>query len=238
VELLDFAEESRYRRIVICLGELFYLTWERNGDILNFGVFHFGPKNEANNFKYGIKIGNSEFCVSVTRNCHNYLDGGLTELQHRDCVTLSYNAVLSCLNASCRLSCEIELGKEKLDGFVSAELREYLQVAYPIGSDSELVREFLGSPPPPRQSLRPTPPSAQPPLSAPPLPSAPQLPPESLDDSRPPSQRSNSHMDNLVGTLCLFVFFVFVVRWVYSTGYLSYWVFVVMCVVYLLYSKY
>jgi hypothetical protein len=159
VELINFVVRSRYRRVVICLGELFYLTWERNRDILNFGVFHFGPKNETNNFKYGIKIGNSEFCVSVTRNCHNYLDGGFTEMQHRDYVTLSYKTVLYCLNAIGYLSCEIEIGKEKLDGFVSDELREFLQDAFAIGSDSVTVREMLGNPPPQRQSLRPTPPS-------------------------------------------------------------------------------
>jgi hypothetical protein len=53
------------------MGELFYLTWKTKGDIISFGVLHFGPKNETNNFKYGIKIGSSGVYVDVSRNCHS-----------------------------------------------------------------------------------------------------------------------------------------------------------------------
>jgi hypothetical protein len=147
VDLLDFVEGSRYRRVVICLGELFYLMWERDGDILRFGVFHFGPKYEPKDFKYGIKIGSSEYCVSVTRKCLSYSEGDLKKLQHTDCVTLYYNTILYCLNASGYLSCEIEIGREKLDRFVSDELQEGLTVASAIRSDSEIGREKLGKPP-------------------------------------------------------------------------------------------
>jgi hypothetical protein len=149
VELLDFVEISRYRKVVINLGELFYLTWKKEGDILSFGVFHFGPKNKNNCFKYGIKIGNSEYCVSATRKCHSYFDGGLREFQQKDCVPLYYNPVLDCLCASGYLSCEIEIGREKLEGFVSDELQEFLQDAFAIGSDSEIGREILDIQPPP-----------------------------------------------------------------------------------------
>jgi hypothetical protein len=159
--LLDFVEESRYRIVVICSGELFYLSWKREGDMLSFEVFHFGPKNKTNAFKYGIKIGNSEHCVSVTRNCRSYLDCGLTEMQHRDCVTLPYSTVLDCLNASGHLSCEIEIGRENLDGFVSVELQESLQVAFAIGSNSEIRREMFYIPSAPRQSP-PSPPQPRP----------------------------------------------------------------------------
>jgi hypothetical protein len=189
VELLDFVERSRYRKVVINLGEIFYLTWKKEGNILKFGVFHFRPINENSYFKYGIKIGNSEYCVSATRNCHNYLDGGLTELRHKDCVPLYYNPVLDCLNASGYLSCEIEIGKKKLDGFVSDELQELLQDAFAIGSDSEIEREMLGIPPPTGQSQRPPPPYASPVSlpSRPPTPPStpPQFSPESLIHSKP-----------------------------------------------------
>jgi hypothetical protein len=165
VDLLDFVEGSRYRKVVNCLGEMFYLAWERDGDILSFGVFHFGPKYETNDFKYGIKIGSSEYCVSVTRKCHSYLDGDLKELQHTDCVTFYYNTILYCLNASGYLSCEIEIGREKLDGFVSEELQEFLQVAFVVGGDSEIEREMMGRPPPPGVlPLLPPSPSTPPPL--------------------------------------------------------------------------
>jgi hypothetical protein len=151
VELLDFVEGSRYRRVVICLGELFYLTWETEGNILSFGVFHFGPKNETYNFKYGVKICNSATYDAATRICHNYLDGDLAKLRHKDCVTLNYSRIVDCLNASGHLSCEIEIGREKLDGFVPGELQEFLQVAIAFGSDGEIRRE-MGRPPSPTQS--------------------------------------------------------------------------------------
>jgi hypothetical protein len=136
VVLLDFVEGYRYRRFVICLGELFCLTWVREGDILSFEVFHFGSENETNDFKYGIKAGNSEYCVSVTRKCHSYLDGDFTELQNRDCAPLYYNTVLYCLDENGYLPCEIEIGNGKLDGFVSGELQEDLPVAFAFGSEN------------------------------------------------------------------------------------------------------
>jgi hypothetical protein len=36
VELMDFVVGNRYHKMVICTGELFYLTWEGEGDILSF----------------------------------------------------------------------------------------------------------------------------------------------------------------------------------------------------------
>jgi hypothetical protein len=136
VVLQDFVEGYRYRRFVICLGELFCLTLVREGDILSFDVFHFGPENETKDFKYGIKAGNSEYSVLVTRKCHSYLDGNLAELQNRDCVRLYYDTVLYCLDESGYLPCEIEIGNGKLDGFVSGELQESLPVAFTINSEN------------------------------------------------------------------------------------------------------
>jgi hypothetical protein len=156
VELLDFVEGSRYRRVVICLGELFYLTWERKGAILCFGVFHFGPKNETTDFKYGIKIGSSAAYDAATRKCHNYLDGDLAQLQLRDCVTFNYNRIQDYLNANGYLSCEIEIGRDKIDGFVSEELQEGLSFASAIGSEIVIGREMLGRSPPPGQPPIPT----------------------------------------------------------------------------------
>jgi hypothetical protein len=84
------------------------------------------------------------------------LDGGLTELQHRDCVTLYYNPVLYCLNASGHLPCEIEIGREQLDAFVSGQLQEFLPVDFAIGNETEIRRGELGQPPPPRLQYRPS----------------------------------------------------------------------------------
>jgi E3 ubiquitin-protein ligase SIAH1 len=207
VDLLDFVEGICYRRVVNCLGEIFYLTWERDGDILRFGIFHFGPKYRTNDFKYGIKIGSSEYCVSVTRKCLSYLEGDLKELQHTDCVTFYYNTILYCLNASGYLSCEIEIGREKLDGFVLDELQEFLQVAFAIGSDSEIGREKLDKPPQP-EVLPSSPPPL--PLTRPPTTSAqPTLPSVFLfgpPSTQPPHffprsvPRSNSSWNDIFGT--------------------------------------
>jgi hypothetical protein len=129
VKLLNLCRGRRYHQAVLLSGELFYLTWDTMGDAFSFGVFHFGPKNETEAFRYGIKIGNSEEHISITRKCHSYLEGGLKGLQPEKYVKLYYNTILNCLSESADLSCEIEIRREKLDGFVSEELQEGLQVA-------------------------------------------------------------------------------------------------------------
>ena len=128
IVLQDFVIGRRYRRAVIILGKIFYLAWETKGDIVSFGVFHFSPKNESNIFKYGFKIGNSAEYVAVTRKCHGYLEGGLKDIQPGKCVTLHYGTVQECLGEYGEFSCEIEIRKWMLDGFVSEEIQEYLQV--------------------------------------------------------------------------------------------------------------
>jgi len=110
------------------MGELFYLSWETLGDAFNFGVFHFGPKKGTEVFKYGIKIGNSEEHVTVTRKCHSYVEGGLKDLQPEKYVQLYYNTILNCLSENTDLTCEIEIGRETLDGFSSEESEEYSQL--------------------------------------------------------------------------------------------------------------
>jgi hypothetical protein len=128
VELRGFAVGRPYRRAVFTSGELFYLVWEREGDVFRFGVLHFGPKNETNYFKYGIKIGNSAEYVAVTRKCHSYLEGGLKDIQPGKYVTLHLCAIQECAGENGELSCEIEIAKWMLDGFVVEDMREYLQV--------------------------------------------------------------------------------------------------------------
>jgi hypothetical protein len=79
LKLLDISRETRYRQVVSTLGELFYLTSEA----FSFAVLPFGRKNEVEDIKYRIKIGNSEENVSMTRQCHSYLQGGLKSWQSR-----------------------------------------------------------------------------------------------------------------------------------------------------------
>jgi hypothetical protein len=126
VELLDFVLGNHYREVVIYMGELFYLAWETEGDILSFGVFHFGPKNETNNFKYGIKIGNSDAYNAVTRKCHSYLDGGLEDIEPRNCVTIHFDTIQEHNGEQGEFSCEVEIGKCRLDGFVSEDILEFI----------------------------------------------------------------------------------------------------------------
>jgi hypothetical protein len=136
MKLLDFVVGSRYRRAVFYLGELFYLTWETEGDVLRFGVFHFGTKNETNDFIYGIKIGNSAAYDAATRKCHNYMEGGLKDIQPFNCVTLNFGTIQERPGEQGEFSCEIEIGKCKLDGFVSEDVQEDLPVLFTI-SNSE-----------------------------------------------------------------------------------------------------
>jgi hypothetical protein len=134
VELLDFTVGKPYRKAVFILGELFYLAWETEGDIFSFGVIYFGRKNETSDFKYGIKIGNSAKYVAVTRKCHSYLEGGLKDIQPGKCVTLYCATVQECLGEHGNLSCEIEIGKWELQGFVGEDMQEYLDICYPTCS--------------------------------------------------------------------------------------------------------
>jgi len=127
VKLLDLSRGKRYHQAVLIMGELFYLTCETNGEDFSFGVFYFRPKKETVAFKYGIKIGNSEEHVAVTRKCHSYLEGGLKDLQPEKCANLYYNTIRNFISERKDLTCEIEIGREKLDGFVSEESQDCLQ---------------------------------------------------------------------------------------------------------------
>jgi hypothetical protein len=124
VQLLHFVIGNSYRKVVNYVGEMFYLTWKTEGDILIFGVLHFGSKNESNNFKYGIKIGSSDEYVAVTRKCHNYLEGCLNDIKASSCAVLHLFQIQGCIGEKGELSCEIEIGKWKLDGFVSEGMLE------------------------------------------------------------------------------------------------------------------
>ena len=135
VKLLNLFTARRYHQAVLNSSELFFLTWETKDDAFSFGVFHFGLKQETEAFKYGIKIGNSEEYVSVTRKCHSYLESGLKDLQPEKYVKLYYNTILNCLSESTDLLCEIEIGREKLEGFVTEELQEFLQVVCVVCSE-------------------------------------------------------------------------------------------------------
>jgi hypothetical protein len=63
------------------------------------------------------------------------LDVDFTDLQHRKSVAISYETILDFVDESGRLSCEVEIGREKLDGFVSEELQEHLQVVSVVGRE-------------------------------------------------------------------------------------------------------
>jgi hypothetical protein len=110
------------------LGELFYLTWESGSDVFSFAVLHFSRKNEVEDIKYRIKIGNSEKNVSMTRHYHSYLQGGLKNLLPEKCVAMHYGTLLEYLSESGDLLCEIEIGSNRLNGFVSEDMQECLPV--------------------------------------------------------------------------------------------------------------
>jgi len=87
------------------------LTWETGSDVFSFTVLQTGRKGEFEVFKYLIEIGNSEGNISLTRQCHSYLQGGLKNWQPGKCVSLSYCTVQKRLGENGDLSCETEIGK-------------------------------------------------------------------------------------------------------------------------------
>jgi hypothetical protein len=128
VKLLDISRDSRYGHAVLISGELFYLAWETRAEAFNFAVFHFARKDESEVSKYSIKIGSSEEYVAMCRKCHSYSEGSLTALQHGKCVTLHYGTIQQYVSKNGDLSCEIEIGREMLNGFMLADMQQYLPV--------------------------------------------------------------------------------------------------------------
>jgi hypothetical protein len=128
VKLVDVLKARRYRQAVFILGELFYMAWETGPLTFKFAVFHFGPKKETEVFKYGIKIGNHEEYIAVSRKCHSYVQDGFTHVLPWKCVTLHYNTIQEYLSESADLSCEIEIGRQALNGLIQEEMREVLPV--------------------------------------------------------------------------------------------------------------
>jgi hypothetical protein len=143
VKLLDISRETRYWTAVFILGELFYLTWEIGSDAFSFAVFHFGRNNEVEDIKYRIKIGNFEKNVSMACQCHSYLQVGLKSLQPVKCVTLHYGTLLEYLSQSGDLLCEIEIGSNRLNGFVSEDMQECLPVVSLMYSKLHCTRRYL-----------------------------------------------------------------------------------------------
>jgi hypothetical protein len=143
VELRDFAVGNSYRRVVHTLEEIFYLAWEKMGDLFSFGVFHIGPKGETMKFKYGFKMCNSAEYVAVIRKTHSYLEGGLKDILPGKCVTLHYGKIKECLGENGNLSCEIEIGERELEGFVVEDMQENLQVciAFCSSEQQELLQQ-------------------------------------------------------------------------------------------------
>jgi hypothetical protein len=135
VNLVDLVTKTFYVQPVPVSGELFCLFCFTTSEAFSLTVFHFGPKEETEVFKYGVKMGNSEEYISITCKFHSYMDGCLTDLQPKMFVVIYYDPILDLVSESGYLSCEIEIGREKLDGFVSDELQEFLPVFVVVGSE-------------------------------------------------------------------------------------------------------
>jgi hypothetical protein len=135
VKLLDLDRGRVYTQLVLVLGEFFWLVWGSGLNEFGFTVWHVGLNEASETFKYGIKMGNSEEYIAGARKCRSYLDVDLTRLQPRKSVATNYDTVLDFVNESGCLSCEIEIGREKLEGFVLEELQEHLPVVYVVSSE-------------------------------------------------------------------------------------------------------
>jgi len=135
LQLLEFVKGRIYLKPVLFLGKLFFFIGGSKTEYFKFTVVHVGPQEEAEAFKYGIKIGNSAEYVAVTRKCPSHQDVVIEALPRRKCVEINYDTILDFVSESGYLSCEIEIGREKLDGFVLEELQEFLPVVSVASSD-------------------------------------------------------------------------------------------------------
>jgi len=134
VIMLDLVRQRVYFQMLLVLGSFFWLICCSENKEFKFTVLHVHFKEGSEAFKYGIKIGNSEEYIAVTRKCQSYLHVDLKALERKNSVVISYDTVLDFVNESGCLSCEIEIRREKLNGFVLEELQEHLEVVYAIGS--------------------------------------------------------------------------------------------------------
>jgi hypothetical protein len=128
MKLLDLVRGRRYIQLVLVMGEFFCLYCGTEYQDIDFTVLHLGLKEDSQAFKYGIKIGNSEEYVTGTRKCQSYLDVDLTDWPLRKSVAINVDTIFDFVNESGCLSCEIEIGRNKLDGFVLEEQQENLPV--------------------------------------------------------------------------------------------------------------
>ena len=62
------------------------------------------------------------------------MEGGLKDIQPGKRVTLNYGTVQECTGEHGNLSCEIEIGKWKLEWLLVEDIREYLQFYFAICS--------------------------------------------------------------------------------------------------------
>ena len=138
VNLPDFVRNKVYFQLVLFSEEFFCLIWHSKSKDCDFTVLHLGLKEDSETFKYGIKIGNSEEYIAGTRKCRSHCDMYLTDLQPRKSITINYDTLLDFVSENGCLSCEIEIGREKLNGFVSEELQEHLQLVV-MGSELGLL---------------------------------------------------------------------------------------------------
>jgi E3 ubiquitin-protein ligase SIAH1 len=124
MELHNLARGFNYSLAVFTLKELFYMDLKAEGDAFKFGVCHIGPVEKTEFFKYGIKIGSFEEHISVTRKCYSHLEGDTMDLKSEKCVMIYYDTILDFVDERGNLSCEFEIGREKLNGFLLKEPRK------------------------------------------------------------------------------------------------------------------
>jgi len=141
VNLLELVRGRRYIQLVLFLGEFFCLYCGTEYEDIDFTILHLGLKEDSQAFKYGIKIGNSEEYVTGTRKCQSYLDVDVMHWPLRKSVAINFDTVFDFVNESGCLSCEIEIGRDKLDGFVLEEQQGNLPVVSVVSFETEVQTE-------------------------------------------------------------------------------------------------
>jgi len=86
--------------MVFTLEELIYLGLKTEVRVFKFDVFHIGPEEETEVFKYGIKIGSFEEYISITRKCCRHVEGDPMDLKPEKYVKIIYGNILEFVDKS------------------------------------------------------------------------------------------------------------------------------------------
>ena len=111
LKLETLCASKLYTQAVFAFGELFFIFWEIKECLIQFAVFHAGPKTDTEQFTYKVTVKRDNEKISMRAICHSYLQETSTVLQPGECVVLPYGTMLKYLSKNSNLSYDIKIRK-------------------------------------------------------------------------------------------------------------------------------